>query len=771
MFFISYLLLMVVTIVIGGISYISALTTVRKSVEDYNLAMVDQVKTLVDEKMIVVEKATVGLAVNEFVTRVSTMVNTNNPESLFTISKLMTEIKSYKTNNAFIKGIYIFFSNPNIVVSDEGMFDTRSFYEQTVPPMTLSFEDWQNLYRKDAYKGYMPFQNIIYRNYNSETLTYQQSLAFYKTENPRGSVVVMIDKNYIDSLLASTNRHEDGTVLVFNNEDTLMLSVGNKEHMDDIDLGKLRSSSTYQTKGKKDNLVVTQVRSATTGWKYVTVVPMSVYYERVSYIKRVVIFITLVQLILGVVVALIMSRKNYAPIKKSIEKLKDIFGYKEDIEDKDYFNFVEEITSATLRENTEIKDNMIKLQPMLKTDLINQLLKGIGYEHEEMKNNLLTVGIQFDSNIFNVCKIHIDDCSKFTENSFIQEMALAKLVIMNVIEELGGKNFKVYSTDIDKDNVAIVFNSRNAQYTVKNQIHKEALEKSLLNIIKEAQKLIMERFSMVISIGISTVQEDLEGINTAYKQAEEALNYNMLRGFGSIIKFREIEHTSTNYAYTFHTEMQIMNCIKTGDSKKVEEILNDLYSKNFGLTNQSLDMARCIFFDMCSTIIKVIDELHLNKIDVWGEGISPLNELLRCKNIHQMQEKLMKVCAKLCEYINSNKKSHNVELKDRIIQFLNKNYADNNISLVWAADELGLNSTYLSYFFKEQVGETFINYITRLRIEKSKRILEDTSMTLQEIAEKIGYTNSGVFIKAFKKLEGCTPGKYREAAGKAETTV
>lgn len=762
MFFISYLFLMLVTIIIGGISYVSAFTTVRKSVEDYNLAMVEQVRTVVDEKMLVVERATVSLAVNEFVGRVSNMVNTNNPESLFTITKLMTEIKSYKINNGFIKGIYIYFSNPNIVVSDEGMFDARSFYEQTVPPMTLSFEDWQGLYRRDAYKGYNPFQNLIYRNYNSETLTYQQSLGFYKTQNPLGSVVVMIDKSYIEKLLGNTNVQEEGTVLIFNNEDKLMLGVGNTEYGEDIDLQKLNLHSTYQTKGKKDNLVVTKVQSAITGWKYVTVVPMSVYYESVSYIKRVVLLITLIQLAAGAVVALMMSRRNYEPIKRSIEKLKDIFGYKDDIEDKDYFNFVEEITSATLRENVEIKDNLVKLQPMLKTDLINQLLKGVSYDYEDMKNNLLTVGIEFSSNIFTVCKIHIDDCSKFTENSSIQEMALVKLVITNVIEELGSKSFKIYSTDIDKDNVAIMFNYRTLTEKAESKMNLKDIENKLSNLIIESQRIIRERFSIFISIGISNVLEGFEGINTAFKEAEEALSYNMLRGFGSIIRFIEIEHTSNSYAYTLQTEMQLINSIKTGDCKKVDEILSDLYSKNFGMTNQSLDMVRCIFFDMSSTVIKVMDELHVNQSDVWGEGSSPLNDLLRSKNIHQMQNKLKEVCSKLCEYINSNKKSHNDELKERIIKFVSNNYDDNNISLIRASDELGLNSTYLSYFFKEQVGETFINYITRLRIEKSKKLLQETPMTLQEIAEKIGYTNSGVFIKAFKKLEGCTPGKYRE---------
>jgi len=72
-----------------------------------------------------------------------------------------------------------------------------------------------------------------------------------------------------------------------------------------------------------------------------------------------------------------------------------------------------------------------------------------------------------------------------------------------------------------------------------------------------------------------------------------------------------------------------------------------------------------------------------------------------------------------------------------------------------------MNPSYLSYFFKEQTGENFIDYLNKVRIEKAKELLKDSSMSLSEIASQVGYSNAGYFNRIFKKIVGITPGQYR----------
>lgn len=669
MFFISYIFLMVVTIIIGFVSYISTLTTIRRSIEDYNLAMVQQTKTIIDEKMMTVEKAAIDIAFNVLTDRISNMTEIKDGESLFTASQLIQDIKYIKGNNNFIKEIYIYFNNSNMVISDEGMFDSIGYYQKLTKNKNLTFEQWKNLYSIDAFRGYRPVKPLGDET-EPEIITFQQSLSFYKTSKPRGSIVIVIDKSYIKALLETTNISNNGAILIYNSDNELMLTLGQKDCIVDIDQEKLNNEGMYQVNSKQGKLIISKVQSASTGWKYVSVIPISIYYRSVSNVKKLVIIITMIQVIFGCLVALLMSWKNYEPIKKSFQRIKSVFGYGEDVLESEYFKVVDEITSTTLKENNEIKDSMIKLQPLLKDDLLNQLFKGIGtdYNCKQIEENLKSVGINFITNKFCVCKVHIDDCSKFTSSSSIQERALTTLAITNTIERINKESYNIFSSDIDKENIAILFNNKKAVRggNLGSDLNLEKMYNDLVSSIYKSQRIIEESFSILISVGISNIHENTESISLAFKEADEALNYSMIKGFGSFIEFKETGYTISTYAYDMQTEMQLINYIKTGDSKNVHDILNEVFNKTLGLNNQSLDEVRCIFYDMSSTIIKLIDELHIDNITIEGFNKNSLNLLLKCRNIRQMQSKLEDIALALCDYINSNKKSHNVELKEKL---------------------------------------------------------------------------------------------------------
>lgn len=78
-----------------------------------------------------------------------------------------------------------------------------------------------------------------------------------------------------------------------------------------------------------------------------------------------------------------------------------------------------------------------------------------------------------------------------------------------------------------------------------------------------------------------------------------------------------------------------------------------------------------------------------------------------------------------------------------------------------AAQHVHLNPSYFSVLFKEQMGMTFIEYVTRLRIQKAKELLLQTKLPVGEIAERVGYQTTKYFNKVFKEYEGHSPGSYR----------
>ncbi|THF74932.1 response regulator transcription factor [Cohnella fermenti] len=83
------------------------------------------------------------------------------------------------------------------------------------------------------------------------------------------------------------------------------------------------------------------------------------------------------------------------------------------------------------------------------------------------------------------------------------------------------------------------------------------------------------------------------------------------------------------------------------------------------------------------------------------------------------------------------------------------------IGLDEVAEQLHLNASYFSRLFKKEVGITFIEYVTRMKMERAKELLDQTSRTVGEICEMLGYDNQSYFIKTFKGHAGVTPAEYR----------
>lgn len=109
------------------------------------------------------------------------------------------------------------------------------------------------------------------------------------------------------------------------------------------------------------------------------------------------------------------------------------------------------------------------------------------------------------------------------------------------------------------------------------------------------------------------------------------------------------------------------------------------------------------------------------------------------------------------EFENYNK---NYAVK-RIISYLNQNYS-NKISLDQIAHNMYLSPVYISKIFKEELGESPINYLIKIRLEKAREILMESDGSIKNIANEVGYEDVYHFSKLFKKYYGVSPLNYRK---------
>lgn len=118
---------------------------------------------------------------------------------------------------------------------------------------------------------------------------------------------------------------------------------------------------------------------------------------------------------------------------------------------------------------------------------------------------------------------------------------------------------------------------------------------------------------------------------------------------------------------------------------------------------------------------------------------------------------------KIALFERQSSKGHQVQ-EERVIigitRYLQEHLAE-EISLTVLAERFHLSAQYISQLFKSEIGVNFLAYLTNIRMEKAKKLLLSSSLSIAEISEQAGYGDYRVFTKVFKKSEGVTPSQYR----------
>lgn len=284
-----------------------------------------------------------------------------------------------------------------------------------------------------------------------------------------------------------------------------------------------------------------------------------------------------------------------------------------------------------------------------------------------------------------------------------------------------------------------------------------------LNIEKLSEHLIMQinhRLKCEVSISLSNRYEDCKYIKQAYQEAEEALKYSELLGKNQIICFRDISIRNCAIRISQDKIDEVLFYIKAGVVDKAEKIIFSIADSY--LKSCVIEQSRIHTTNITSSILNAFAETGGDFSDVFENNEDYFYQISKMDTFEQMKEFLGRLAVKVTKAINNFRTKKSNKLLNEILYYINDNIADPNLSLSGIANKFFLNSSYLCRLYKQETGQTFVEHLTKMRIDKAISLMNCTELKVYQIGERVGIPDPNYFGKCFKKFTGLCVNDYKK---------
>ena len=323
---------------------------------------------------------------------------------------------------------------------------------------------------------------------------------------------------------------------------------------------------------------------------------------------------------------------------------------------------------------------------------------------------------------------------------------------------------------------AMLFRSNIFSYGVLLKGQREAIEENTRACVDEIRKILSRqdgRREWFLAVGQSV--ERLSQIQKSYHTASRAFSQRYLYD-ENILYYDEmetIEHPggqaeTEDNAYLQKVDVNALNpailqkFLSNGLQEETENFVKDYFYAIGQEPMESLVFRNYVILNVRFSVISFIKGLGCDTNEM--ESADTEEVLAESgKNMESAIAYAKKMISQAIEIRDQNSGNKNRSILKTAVDFIDSHYMDEEISLNTVANVANVSSNHFSALFSQNMGQTFIEYLTTLRMNKAKELLRCTGMRSSEIAGEIGYKDAHYFSYLFKKTQGMTPSDYRKA--------
>ena len=270
--------------------------------------------------------------------------------------------------------------------------------------------------------------------------------------------------------------------------------------------------------------------------------------------------------------------------------------------------------------------------------------------------------------------------------------------------------------------------------------------------------------------GIGKPVQRLRELPESFDEANRAFSHRYMGRNNEIISYDNIEEVrifdSADFDITtLDTEKLdrkiLLNFLKSGSVNETKHFMQD-YFAGLGQNNlNSLLFRQYIGMDIYFCTSGFIEELGVEQMQDHESGFEGFKIVDVFNTLEGMSDYLEKMIIKaLSLRDNITMKKYDSTIANAV-SYIEKNYANDEISLNTVAASVNMSPSYFSTIFGQEMDQTFIEFLTDVRMKKAKELLMCSNKKTSDIGYEVGYKDSHYFSFLFKKTQECTPKEYR----------
>lgn len=511
--------------------------------------------------------------------------------------------------------------------------------------------------------------------------------------------------------------HEDGMLqplgYVFNDAQRTMDAY--LQALEGSGLSEAAGAYTCKLRVDGQDCVLVSMRSSLFGLRYTTVL-FGDMEKRLNAVSLGFVIMMMISLLFGVTLALLISRRNYQPIRRLRSKASELVS--DGVSDADDYNNIYHAMEDLGNQNMLMRSSVSDMQAYL----TYKLFKGDMRNVEESNQLQRFFGISAYASIYRVCVIDY-------------RQPLATHEMNRHVRSLLPEGVQMIAQQVPGDRYAVILTGPDSS--------REVLGGVLKRLAKDEN---------VRRVAAGSLQYELQRIPISYV---EAMVTDEIMCSGDMTGLLMYASISLAQPCSLRVE-KIERALEAGDAATVQCLLYELKQPRAEASVQEL---RVLSNNLIQLLKRYCEAHGRNQLSLdYAESYLTLQ--------YASPEDFRPLMDTLCERFRlamevSDADEEEDRQIDEIHQYLLQHYNDAELSVQQLADEYGMSMTTLAELFKRKAGMLPSDYIAKLRMDQSQRLLLRTNMSVAEIGMEVGFLNANSFIRRFKQVVGMTPGEYR----------